>query len=379
MRKFFYAGIIGLILFEVLNVYLIMPFPGSQKQQSIDLAYFLYRSRWLFRMLFLFFIVLGFLPALRSHRWPVLVSLAIAGLVAWMLNFQMAADHMFYQPGSKVMATPGQNRMGREKLVIGVVNNGDARAYPIQLIAYHHQVLDTVGGKPLMVTYCSVCRTGRVFEPVVDGKPEHFRLVGMDHFNAMFEDKATGSWWRQATGEAIAGDLKGKTLPEFFSRQTSLQQWLELYPESRIMQPDTVYQDEYKGLARYDSGFSKGPLTRTYTVSWKDKSWVVGLVVNGQARAYDWQQLKKAGILNDTLGGGPVVVVLGKDRTSFFAFQRPAGSSNFTYSDSLRNGTMAWDLKGNSGGGGNSLVPVRAYQEFWHSWRTFHPGTTRYE
>jgi hypothetical protein len=48
-----------------------------------------------------------------------------------------------------------------------------------------------------------------VFSPVVDGRSETFRLVGMDHFNAMFEDASTHSWWRQANGEAIAGPSKG--------------------------------------------------------------------------------------------------------------------------------------------------------------------------
>jgi hypothetical protein len=66
-----------------------------------------------------------------------------------------------------------------------------------------------------MITYCTVCRTGRVFEPVVNGKFEKFRLVGMDHFNAMFEDVTTKSWWRQVTGEAITGKLKGQQLPKY--------------------------------------------------------------------------------------------------------------------------------------------------------------------
>ena len=81
------------------------------------------------------------------------------------------------------------------RLVVGVEIDGDARAYPVQFIGYHHQVRDTVHGAPVIVSFCTVCRTGRVFRPVVDGHPESFRLVGMDHFNAMFEDSTTGSWW----------------------------------------------------------------------------------------------------------------------------------------------------------------------------------------
>ena len=103
------------------------------------------------------------------------------------------------------MANWGNNTVVIDRLVLGVQINGQARAYPIQYIAYHHQVTDTVGGKPIMVTYCSVCRSGRVFEPRISGKQDAFRLVGMDHFNAMFEDKTTGTWWRQVNGEAVAG------------------------------------------------------------------------------------------------------------------------------------------------------------------------------
>ena len=70
-----------------------------------------------------------------------------------------------------------------------------------------------------MITYCTVCRTGRVYSPIVNGKLEKFRLVGMDHFNAMFEDETTKSWWQQATGIAIAGPLKGSRLEEIPSHQ----------------------------------------------------------------------------------------------------------------------------------------------------------------
>ena len=136
----------------------------------------------------------------------------------------------------------------------------EARAYPIQLIGYHHQVRDTVGNTPLMVTYCTVCRTGRVYSPLVNGKPETFRLVGMDHFNAMFEDETTKSWWQQATGVAIAGPLKGKHLVEIPSRQASLASWIHYHPNSTIMQADTSFQKDYDDLADFDKGTIKGHL-----------------------------------------------------------------------------------------------------------------------
>ena len=40
-----------------------------------------------------------------------------------------------------------------DDIVLGVEWNGEARAYPINQMAYHHIANDTVGGEPLLVTY----------------------------------------------------------------------------------------------------------------------------------------------------------------------------------------------------------------------------------
>src|ERR1044071_4013377 len=103
-----------------------------------------------------------------------------------------------------------------------------------------------------MVTYCTVCRTGPVHLPIGNGKYEKFRLVGMDHFDAMFEDATTGSWWRQENGDAITGPLKGKALDEIPSQQMTLKQWIAEHPDTKILQPDTNFQNEYATLEGYD-------------------------------------------------------------------------------------------------------------------------------
>ena len=57
----------------------------------------------------------------------------------------------------------------------------------------------------------------------------------------LLEDVRTGSWWRQANGEAVAGPLKGTMMEELPSRQVSLRQWLQLYPHSLVMQADSTF------------------------------------------------------------------------------------------------------------------------------------------
>lgn len=378
MKKLFYIGVIGLILFEIANVYFIMPMPGSQQMRSIDVAYFLYSYRWVFRVIFGLLLLLGLLKAFEAKRWLAVIALVAVGGVAYMFNFRMAADHMFYQPTKVLMQDAKNNKIKAEKLVVGVVEGGEARAYPIQLIGYHHQVLDTIAGKPIMVTYCTVCRTGRIFEPKVNGKYETFRLVGMDHFNAMFEDKTTKSWWRQANGEALTGQLKGTTLPELNTQQMSLKQWLALYPNSKIMQPDAEFKEKYEKMDKYDAGKGSSELTKMDSLSWKEKSWVVGIEINKQSKAFDWNRLKRERVINETVGNQPVVLVLASDNKSFVAFERPAGQKFTFKNDSLYANSTRYDLKGISPQGANPLKKLNAYQEFWHSWQTFHPETKKY-
>lgn len=379
MKKTFFVGLIALLLFEILNVYLIMPMPGSQRMESLDIAYFIYRWRWLFRALFGAFIILGLLKSNWKRKWvPVIPLFILTGLV-YVINFQMAADQMFHEPKNLVMADAAANEVDNGRLVIGVVHNGEAKAYPIRFLGYHHQVQDTVGGKPLLVTYCTVCRTGRVFEPIVNGQHEHFRLVGMDHFNAMLEDGTTKSWWRQATGEAIAGKLKGQRLPEFYSTQTSLEDWLRLNPHSLVMQADPAFVNSYDTTFKYEDGASRSKLTGTDSLSWKDKSWVVGIVKGSHSKAYDWNLLKERQLIEDNVGGSPILLVLAKNGKSFFAFDKPASSSTFALNnDTLLFGDRRFQLNGKGIDTSFSLTPVPAYQEFWHSWRSFHPRTEQY-
>lgn len=380
MQKIFYIGIVGLVLFEVLKIYFIMPMPGSQEIHSIDAAYFIEGYKWIFRLLFGALILSGASYAYKAKPLPMIISMGVCIGVVCLFNFKLKADKMFHQPSKIRMGDSGSNTIPMDKLVIGIHLNGESRAYPIQLIAYHHQVMDTVTGNPIMVTYCSVCRTGRVFEPKVKGLLETFRLVGMDHYNAMFEDKRTKSWWRQVTGEAIAGPLKGEVLPELLSEQTTLKKWLELYPKSKILQPDSTYTEEYDDLKDYDFGIERGDLTRTDTLSWKEKSWVVGVQMGDSSTAIDWNTLKQERIVNFTISGKPLFVALASDDQSFFAFERPEASKFEIVNDSLVNIHLQYDLLGRPQ---SKNVPplkrVKAYQEFWHSWRTFHPGAKKIE
>ncbi len=393
----FLLGVLLLLVPEFLRVYYIMPFPGSQEDvatdlRQVDIAYWLHTNIWWVRLIGLALLAGPFIHYLRNGNWwkraAVLLPAALCALVFYAFNFKFMADKMFYPPKEKVMtSSPGRFSRGEgESLAIAVQINEDARAYPIELIGYHHQVLDTIGGEPVLVTYCTVCRTGRAWKPAVNGQPETFRLVGMDHFNAMFEDSRTGSWWRQVSGECIEGPLKGQQLEEVPSQQLTLAEFASLHPQGLVFQPDSNFTEEYAGLAGFDDGTIDSGLEYRDTASWQPKSWVVGVVHNGVARAYDWNGLKQLGGIADTLGGSSIYLIAPPHSNDFLVWGKLMEPVDFMTNPTVQEIYSVIDnwyapALFHVGDSTKVVIGTRipAYQEFWHSWRTFHPNTTRYE
>jgi len=399
------ASLIVLLAGEVLRVYWIMPFPGSQRGQTLDLAYALHRAIWAIR------IVAGAVAGAatarllaRGGRFARIATVAgVAGLgyVAYQANGPMSADVMFRQPGTltftsaRELRTAGSPTLPANALVVGIELSHPqgatrSRAYPIRYLGYHHQVRDEVARQEVMVTYCTVCRSGRVYRPLVDGRVESFRLVGMDHWNAMFEDATTGSWWRQANGEAVTGPLAGKRLEEIPSRQMTWAAWSALHPETEVMNPDPEFAERYARMEGFDEGTNDSALTGRDPASWAEKSWVVGVVAGNQSRAFDWNELARDRIIADRVGDSPVLLLLGADGASFSVFEMRTERDSAELPLDLEptadlsrfrdrtTGTI-WSETGIALDGpdaGARLQPLAAYQEFWHSWRTFHPEST---
>jgi len=384
MNKSFllWVGLVFLFALEILRVYFIMPFPGSQRHDTVGFAYFLDRNIIWLRLLGLALVIWPLLYYLSKGRvWlkiTLVVILLLYGGVFYLFNFKFLADKMFYQPKVKQFAMDSTDR-GR--LVIGVALQGEAKAYPIEIIGYHHQVRDTVGGQPVLVTYCTVCRTGRVYSPFVQGKYAAFRLVGMDHFNAMFEDAGTGSWWQQATGKAVAGPLKGQQLAEIPSFQMTLGDWMALHPNSVTLQPDPNFKRRYDSLKGYDEGTIKSSLERRDSGSWRFKSWVIGISAGGRSKVYDWNNLVRDRVIPDTIGKLHLLITIEPNNKTFYALSYN-DSLSFQYDSSTNtirdiNTGSTWQPSGSCTDGplkGAQLQSVQAYQEFLHSWRTFHPG-----
>jgi hypothetical protein len=385
----FWAGLALLILPGLLHAYLLMPFPGSQNINAITVCYYLEKLVLPLRILgavLLLAYLFTYLSKDKPKQKIVKLSLLVLALGSfYFTDYMFKAEVMFKETQKAKFANGLKNKVPQSYLVIGVVNNGVAKAYPVIYLGYHHKVQDSLGGKPVLVTYCTMCRTGRVYDPVIRGREQTFRLVGARHYNAIIEDVSTGSWWYQATGVSAVGPMKGAHLTELPYEQMTLEAWLARYPASLIMQPDNIYQDEYKDLAKYDV---KQAVDKDSTLKKKDslvsKAWMIGIIVNGKPKAYNWRQMVKKQILNDNLNGTPLLIVIEDDQQSFHTWSTLVNGKPHHFKRDKENcladdeTSSVWDWNGTCIAGvykGKQLDKIQAYQEYWRSWKQFHPGT----
>ena len=142
--------------------------------------------------------------------------------------------------------------------VIGFALAGDARAYPVRILTWHEIVNDTVGGVPVVVTYCPLCNSSLVFERRLGDEVLDFGTTGkLKESNLIMYDRQTDSWWQQFTGEAIAGTHAGARLKLLPSRLQSWSQFKADHPDGTVLVPNNPGLRNYGSnpYVGYDTGF----------------------------------------------------------------------------------------------------------------------------
>jgi len=189
-----------------------------------------------------------------------------------------------------------------------------------------------------------------VYSRQIADKERFFGVSGLLYrSNVLMYDKGSESLWSQLKGESVAGPLTGAALKVLPSTLTSWKKWREAYPETQVLSFATGYSrnydsDPYLNYYKQQSGFKSffklGP-------DEKEKELVVGIVINGLARAYPLEQLKKAGVSQDSLAG--------KELTLSF--------------DGATDRLSVVDAQG------NSIEQMTAY---WFVWKAIWPDTERF-
>ncbi len=237
-----------------------------------------------------------------------------------------------------------------EDRVIGVVVGGGARAYPLRVMDWHEIVNDEAAGQPFAVTYCPLCDSAVVFDRLVGNRVVEFGVSGLLYnSNVLMFDRcadADEGLWSQMYGKAVAGEDSGTRLRRLPLTMTTWAAWVAKHPNSLVLSLETGRQRNYnrRPYAGYMSNprlmFPVEPLDPRLAA----KEPVIGVVSNGQARAYPVNAVQKEPEcrVTEVVGGAPITVV---------------------YED----GSLRIESDSES---------VEWVYSFWFAWAAFHPETT---
>lgn len=132
-----------------------------------------------------------------------------------------------------------ESRIGEREPVIAVEIDGETpRAYPIRYLTWHEIVNDEIGELPVAVTFCPLCNSGLTFDRRIDDRTLTFGVSGkLRNSDMIMYDRETQSWWQQAVGRGIVGELTGSELIQ-------LPTWMESWAEFETRNPDGLVMDQ---------------------------------------------------------------------------------------------------------------------------------------
>jgi hypothetical protein len=234
-----------------------------------------------------------------------------------------------------------------------------------------------------------------VFRAAAQGKGLEFDTDGLIGGNEVFKDRETGSRWQQSSLAAISGPLKGTHLTLYPFLLTTWDEWRKQHADTLVLKPLPGYADRLadmnkiinQGITALAGPAPKGAFSRDNRLRPRDT--IVGLEAGGEAKAYPMSALRRARVVNDTVGGIPVLIVHQPDSDTTTAFVAQAGGKRLKFQAADPEAHKLLDLQAHSiwtaygvcvegPMKGTRLKPLIVEPEFWFAWSEFHPQTLLY-
>jgi hypothetical protein len=287
-----------------------------------------------------------------------------------------------------------------ESIVLGLDMGGMVRAYPRDLIARPHWFNDVIDDKPMMISYCILCNSGQAFvSHLKNGVPLNLKNMTAFDNNTVYHDPDSGNFIQQLEGKVIHGPDEGEELEAYPVVMARWDEWKKLHPDTTVYYaPPVTLRDRFTQKMLE----TMIPISR---LAARDKPWhlvrkeidgrlpamsfVFGVTLGGQSCAYPVTALQGEPVINDDVGGEPVLMLYDEAHDIGQIFGRRAGDQVLTFEATAdaSGGVIAtdtetgssWDISGRAQDGplkGTRLdSPAHYNQIFWFSWAAFNEGT----
>lgn len=276
--------------------------------------------------------------------------------------------------------------MTDDELVLGAVVDGIAIAYPLRFLERHELLNDTVGDTPIALGYCTLCRTGILFDRRVGDQVIDFQTSGLlIDSNKIMIDNQTESLWHHLAGEAISGPLKGIELETLPIVTTRWSEWIAEHPDTFTLatpkpiffpdQPERqpIVYDYTPGAAYglyYDSEGVWFPIVEP-TDTFDRKENVVTISIGDAALAMSVTELADAGPIVVTVGENPVIVVPNEGGARVYDGE----GLDLAAGDSVEIGEGGVTFETLTLADSRTAPRIVSGQSFWFAWFGQHPDT----
>ena len=299
------------------------------------------------------------------------------------------------EPEMVTFGGPGTEYLLLSDRVLGVVIDGEARAYPHNILWHHEIVNDRVGDQWLTVTFCPLTGSGLVFDPHVGGEKLDIGVSGLLFANnlVLYDRTSMDVYGPQLSVEGKCSRFVDRSLKLLPVQETSWGRWLQLHSNTKVVSSETGYgrnylvspYANYTELSNSDLLFAMD-VDRTRPL----KERVLAIRVGEGGRGYPFGQLASLGdvaVINDTIGGEPTAIFYeARDGETAVALNARVGDQTLTFdagTDGLftdRETGTRWRIDGfaQSGPLAGERLSARsdAYVVFWFAWRHFQPEGT---
>ena len=285
----------------------------------------------------------------------------------------------------KMLKAADANYLDKDDVVFGIEVNGDFRAYPKRILAWHEMFVDTVGGVDVAGVYCTLCGTVVLYDTTLNGTKYNLGTSGfLLRSNKLMYDRKTQSLWNTLKGEPVVGPLTGKGIALDYRSvvTTTWGKWKSLHPQTQVLSLDTGYRRDYDEGVAYHDYFATDDLM--FNTPFQDsrlanKQEVLALRFKGQpgSIAIDTKFLNKTPVYSGKLGSQRFVVIT--DETGANRVYDP-GNVEITNS----NGKTVTDKQGGvwkvsearlTASNGQELKRLPYHRAFWFGWQAAFPST----
>lgn len=272
-------------------------------------------------------------------------------------------------------------------IVFGLEVNGDARAYPKRILAWHEMFVDVVGGVPVAGVYCTLCGSMVLYETVHEGVEHELGTSGfLYRSNKLMYDRATQSLWSTLRGEPVIGPLadRGITLTRGYVVTTTWSEWRKRHPDTQVLSIDTGYDRDYSEGAAYRGYFATDQLmfeVPKLDRRLKNKAEVLALTfpeISKETLAISAAFLNKNRVYADRLGEVGFVVLTDESGASRVYETRGRVFERWdTAQTAIDQSGVKWTLHEDrlESAAGDRLARLPAHRAFWFGWHAAYPDT----